>query len=38
MEGRLPKYKENKGGLLTEIIAEEGLTRGEFVKLLKGEE
>lgn len=33
----VPKYKEIKRGLLTEIIAEAGLTREEFLKLLKEE-
>jgi predicted RNA binding protein YcfA (HicA-like mRNA interferase family) len=31
----VPKHKEIKKGLLMEIIAEAGLTREEFLKLLK---
>jgi predicted RNA binding protein YcfA (HicA-like mRNA interferase family) len=31
----VPKHKEIKRGLLMEIIAEAGLTREEFLKLLK---
>jgi len=31
----VPKHKEVKRGLLTEIIAEAGLTREEFLRLLK---
>jgi len=31
----VPKHKEIKRGLLTEIIAEAGLTREEFLRLLK---
>jgi predicted RNA binding protein YcfA (HicA-like mRNA interferase family) len=31
----VPKHREIKRGLLMEIIAEAGLTRGEFLKLLK---
>lgn len=33
----IPKHREIKRGLLTEIIAEAGLTREEFFKLLEGE-
>ncbi len=33
----IPKHKEIKRGLLIEIIAEAGLTREEFLKLLKEE-
>ncbi len=33
----IPKHKEIKRGLLIEIIAEAGLTRKEFLKLLKGD-
>jgi predicted RNA binding protein YcfA (HicA-like mRNA interferase family) len=31
----VPKHKEIKKGLLMEIIAEAGLTREEFLKILK---
>jgi len=31
----VPKHREIKRGLLLEIIAEAGLTREEFLKLLK---
>jgi predicted RNA binding protein YcfA (HicA-like mRNA interferase family) len=31
----VPKHKEIKRGLLMEIIAEAGLTKEEFLKLLK---
>jgi predicted RNA binding protein YcfA (HicA-like mRNA interferase family) len=31
----VPKHKEIKKGLLIEIIAEAGLTREEFLKILK---
>jgi len=31
----VPKHKEIKRGLLTEIIAEAGLTQEEFLRLLK---
>jgi predicted RNA binding protein YcfA (HicA-like mRNA interferase family) len=31
----VPKHREIKRGLLMEIIAEAGLTREEFLKLLK---
>jgi len=31
----IPKHMETKRGLLLEIIAEAGLTREEFLKLLK---
>jgi predicted RNA binding protein YcfA (HicA-like mRNA interferase family) len=31
----VPKHKEIKKGLLMEIIAEAGLTKEEFLKLLK---
>jgi len=33
----IPKHREIKRGLLTEIIAEAGLTREEFLKLLEEE-
>jgi predicted RNA binding protein YcfA (HicA-like mRNA interferase family) len=32
----IPKHREIKRGLLIEIMAEAGLTKEEFIKLLKG--